>query len=110
MHTQIVKEAARQAVNSSMPLRVLEAVVVSPPPALSIQLAGDRRMIIPAELLLVAQHLTPHSRMLDRELDNSDILNFEDELKAGDQVLTLAVQGGQSYYIADRVVRYGANS
>ncbi|WP_018752168.1 DUF2577 family protein [Paenibacillus sanguinis] len=90
MLVQVVKEAARQAVDSAMPLRILEAVVVSPPPALSIQLAGDQRMIIPAELLLVAERL-------------------ETGLRTGDEVLIFAVQGGQTYYLADRVVRY-ANS
>src|SRR5689334_1862887 len=111
----IIKQAALEAMGASMPMQLLEATVLTPPPALSIQIGLDTKNPIPAEMIQVAEHLTNHTREVefegDFEIDGvvqeatfKGAMIFTDELQAGEKVAVISVQGGQSFYIAGRVM------
>ncbi|MGF6357085.1 hypothetical protein ABIE27_005024 [Paenibacillus sp. 4624] len=117
----IIKQAAVAAVQAGSPVQLLEATVLTPPPALSIQIGLDTKNPIPAELLQVAEHLTNHTRKVELEGDFEfggvvqegtfkGAMIFTDELQPGERVVVMSVQGGQSFYIAGRAVIYGADS
>lgn len=132
----IIKRAALKGVNAGGPVELMEAVVIQAPPGLLIRLKSDSKLLIPKDIIIVAEHLTRHDRVVTIEhaemaerdlgdktendyLDTDDKappyttykhsyvkLTFEDVLKEGDEVLVISLQGGQFYYIADRVIRY----
>lgn len=125
----LIKKAAQEANASSNPVEVFEAVVISPPPNLSIKLKGNDNLVIPKELIVVAELLTNHKRTVkmsstnitDEEtlqglgphqhdltsivLDNAE-LEFLNELAEGEQVMVIRFSGGQKYWICDRIVQY----
>ncbi|WP_153732526.1 DUF2577 family protein [Sporosarcina obsidiansis] len=140
----IMKRAALKGMLASGPVELMEAVVTQAPPDLKIVLKSDSKLPIPKEIIIVAEHLTRHTRIVSLNYEYpkswekiSDIgdeaketissrtnigsapsvpyeqyemkyarITFEDVLKEGDEVLVTSLQGGQIYYIADRVTRY----
>lgn len=122
----VIKQAALDAIRSTLPMEALEATVVSPEPELAIQIKGDTRITIPKEMLIVNAQLLPHKREIKVDgtkikfVDDEKVpwdhfwsegeIEFTDTLEAGDKVLVLAIQGGQSFYIAERVVTYGSDA
>lgn len=129
----IIKQAAVAAVAAAGPVQLLEATVLTPPPALSIQIGLDTKNPIPASMLSVSERLTSYEREAELEGDFeiegtlqtteytgtgkitgagtfSGKVKFINELKAGDKVLVMSVQGGQSFVISERLVKYGVDS
>lgn len=125
----LIKQAAKEVSASGNPVEIFEAVVISPPPNLTIKLKGDDSLVIPKELIVVAELLTKHKRIVklsstsitDEEtlqglgphqhdltsivLDNAE-LEFLNELAEGEQVMVIRFSGGQKYWICDRIVQY----
>ncbi|WP_307415077.1 DUF2577 family protein [Paenibacillus sp. W2I17] len=129
----IIKKAAVAAMEAAGPVQLLEATVLTPPPAISIQIGLDSKNPIPAAMLSFSERLTSYEREaelegefeIDGTLQTADYsgnakisgggtfsgkIKFINELKAGDKVLIMSFQGGQSFYIAERLVKYGADS
>lgn len=127
---QIIKKAAKDANQSESPLEIIEAVVSIAPPNLKIKVKNNAKLDIPTEIIQVSEHLTKHKRTANvtgaviassmtpngqgphtHDITGVDIeeadIEFTDELKLGDQVMVAKLQGGQSFYIFDRVVSYG---
>lgn len=126
---ELIKQAARGVTASGNPVEVFEAVVVSAPPNLSIKLKGNDGLVIPKELIVVAELLTRHKRTVKLTSVNitdeetlqglgphqhdltSIILNdsefeFLNELAVGEKVMVIRFAGGQKYWICDRIVQY----
>lgn len=133
---ELIKKVAKQTQETLNPVELMEAVVVSAPPELSLKLKNNSKLIILKEQLVVAEHLTRHKRivtiehleMAERELGDKiayDYINtddkqppyssfqynflemqFEDVLKEGDRVLVASFQGGQKFYVMDRLITY----
>lgn len=103
---EVLKKIAIDAMNSSGPVRLTEATVTSEPPNLEIRLRGDAKLTIPKELLVVSEHLTRHKRSIVLNGGTTSKLEFIDELKYGDKVMVIALQGGQKFYISDRLKTY----
>lgn len=127
---QVIKKITSETNRSESPLEIVEAVVVSDPPDLKIKVKDNDKLIIPAEIIQVSEHLTRHIRTADISgtviassmtangtgphkheitsvsLEGADV-EFTDELKIGDQVMVAILQGGQSFFIFDRVTSYG---
>lgn len=125
----LIKQAAQDVARSGNPVEVFEAVVITAPPNLSIRLKGNSGLVIPKELIVVAELLTKHKRKVklsstnitDEEtlqgmgphqhdltsiiLDNSE-LEFLNELAVGERVMVIRFSGGQKYWICDRIVQY----
>ena len=129
----IIKKAAIQAMEAAGPVQLLEATVLTPPPALSIQIGLETKNPIPASMLSVSERLTSYEREAELEgdfeiegsLETAEYtgkgkisgsgtfigkIKFPGQLKAGNKVLVMSVQGGQSFVISERLVKYGANS
>ena len=97
---QLIKNIAIDAFKGSAPLRFLEAVVVSSSP-IKIKLRNNDKLVIPSEVILIAEHLTKHTRQI-KVNGTVETCEFMDELKNGDRVMVAAIQGGQSFFIIDR--------
>lgn len=103
---EIMKKVARDTINNERPVKLIEAVVDSPPPNLSIRLKNDPKLTIPKELLVVSEVLTNHIRTVRINGGETTQIEFTEGLKVGDRVMVIAYQGGQKFYINDRLKRY----
>jgi len=156
---ELVKLHAVKGIRSLKLLELMEAEVVAGPPDLKVKLKGSDKLIIPKELLVVAEHLCrtvrkvtvmnsgttevssqsfkasvqigapvgkddpippAHDHKADISVDlkgrKFDLLNGElhyindddedDLLKAGDNVIVFSFEGGQKFFIFDRIVHY----
>jgi len=71
------------------PLQLVEGIVVSSPPNIQIKLKDNDKLIIPSELIQAAEQIHKLG------------------IHTGDQVMVAILQGGQSFFIVDRIVSYG---
>lgn len=100
----IIKAAAIDAVENSQMCDLKYGIVVNTSP---LQIKVTNQFILPDSLLIVPQHLTNYS--VDCSFKQSDgsfsrqSVTFYNALKTGDTVVLLRKQGGQSYYILDRI-------
>lgn len=100
---EIMKTASMDAMANAQicDLRYGKVVSVSP---LKVQVTNQ--FTIPSSMLVVPQHLTNHrvSVTLDwDEVKGTKTMTVNNALKIGDKVALLRKQGGQSYFILDRV-------
>lgn len=86
---QLIKQAAKDAVEASNPVQVHFGTVLSEEP---LEVQVDQRFILPAAALVVPESLGRYEGR---------------GLTAGDRVLLIRVQGGEKYVILDRVVSGG---
>ena len=91
----IVKRAALDAVDNAKMCDVRYGEVVSVSP-LKVQITNQ--FTIPSSLLTVPQHLTDYAVEIE-----SKSMVIHNALKIGDKVALLRSQGGQSYFILDRI-------
>lgn len=105
----VIKQAAVQAVNSTNPVQLVEAEVVTSFPDIKIRLDNNKKLVIPKELIIVPEHLTQHKKnvVINDEAANRNVeLTYKDELKAGDKVMAIRFQGGQQFFIIDKIITY----
>ncbi len=95
----IIKTAAMDVVNNAQMCDLRYGKVVSTSP-LKVQVTNQ--FTIPSSLLVVPEHLTNHKVgvTLDGE---TKTMTISGTLKVGDKVALLRKQGGQSYFILDRI-------
>ncbi|WP_183192400.1 DUF2577 domain-containing protein [Brevibacillus fluminis] len=145
---QLIKQFCLQTIQSMKLTSLMEGEVVSAPPELKVKLKGNDKLIIPKELLVVAEHLTKeYKRELKVETKGkADLqggmpsvtltpipspishthaatalsvsagdfslkqgeakMEYASELKAGDKVMVISFEGGQKFFIMDRIVSY----
>ncbi|MGN9864723.1 MULTISPECIES: DUF2577 domain-containing protein [Bacillus] len=96
-----IKELALGAVESESPVDVLPAEVVSASP-LSIRIRDNDKLVIPSDLLVVAEHLTEHTRQIELDGEKKTI-RFYNQLNKGDYVMIAAMPGGQSFFVIDKI-------
>lgn len=77
------------------------ATIVAPPPNLQIKFDKDGITLDKGDLI-VAEHLTQHSR----ELADGSILTFKTALKAGDKVIVASLEEKQIFIVIDKAVTY----
>lgn len=90
--SEAIKRLAVDAVEAQSPTDLILGDVVSVSP-LSVRLNENDKLIIPEELLI-----------WPARLDEGE----DDELEEGDSVMVLAMTGGQTFYILDKVVGGGS--
>ncbi|MBX7001883.1 MULTISPECIES: DUF2577 family protein [Bacillus] len=90
--SEAIKRLAVNAVDAQSPTDLILGDVVSVSP-LSVRLNENDKLIIPEELLI-----------WPARLDEGE----DDELEEGDSVMVLAMTGGQTFYILDKVVGGGS--
>lgn len=122
---QTIKKMAVEAIRATGMLELIEAEIYSGSPV-RLKLKGNDKLIIPSDFITVPEHLTRHKSRVNIssaivsdsmtsngdpshthniqsiKLTNAEI-EFLDELKTGDKVMVAAVQGGQSFFIIDRI-------
>lgn len=114
-----IKRAGADAVAASAPMQLMFGEVESDSP---LAVRVDQRFTLPAELLIVPESLTHyevplrHSHQYTDTSENGTATKTTEPalpeeptvirrgLEMGDKVVLLRVQGGQRYYIMDRVV------
>ncbi|EKF34106.1 DUF2577 family protein [Bacillus xiamenensis] len=90
--SEAIKRLAVDAVDAQSPMELILGDMVSVSP-LSVRLNENDKLIIPEELLI-----------WPARLDEGE----DDELEEGDSVMVLAMTGGQTFYILDKVVGGGS--
>ena len=108
----IVKQAALDAMENSQvcDLRFGEVVSIEP-----LQVKVTNQLTIPSSLLIVPEHLTNYEVGVtiewetESEQEHTHLVNstktmvINNELRLGDRVALLRKQGGQAYFILDRI-------
>ncbi|MBD3861785.1 DUF2577 domain-containing protein [Bacillus sp. 28A-2] len=85
--SEAIKRLAVNAVDAASPIDLVIGEVTAVAP-LSIRLNENHKLIIPEELLIWPKRLNKGE---------------DDELKTGDSIMVLAMAGGQSFYIIDKL-------
>lgn len=95
----VVKRAAIDAINNIQMCDLRYGTVVSTSP---LKVKVTNHFTIPSSLLIVPESLTDHD--VDITLDDAKkTMTIHGALKTGDKVALLRKQGGQSYFILDRI-------
>lgn len=80
-------------------------VVVSENPELQIEV--DDNVVLDADDLVIAEHLTNHTRTVKIGNSSSETtIEFTDELSLGDRVMVISDDDTDEYFVIDRVVEY----
>jgi hypothetical protein len=95
----IIKRAAMDAVDNAQMCDLRYGKVVSINP-LKVQVTN--LFTVPEALLEVPQHLTNYTVTMTIDGENTTV-TVRNALKTGDKVALLRKQGGQSYFILDRI-------
>jgi hypothetical protein len=119
---QVIKEIAMDAVDNSKIPDLRFGTVISDSP---LKVRVTNQFIIPSSMLIVPQNLTDYevditidasygwnteNKLVNGEPHNHELtigeqkLKIHNRLKIGDKVVMLRKQGGQSYFILDRIV------
>ncbi|NIK67104.1 DUF2577 family protein [Paenibacillus sp. BK720] len=147
----LIKQHSVKSIQAMKLPELMEAEVVSAPPDLKIKLRGSDKLIIPKELIVVAERLCRFTRKVnltnsggttigtqkfdgdtgvsstfththpysvevglkdrDFSLKEGEIHYINDDkkddvLKEGDKVMVIAFEGGQKFFVFDRIVTY----
>lgn len=147
----LIKQHSVKSIQAMKLPELMEAEIVSDPPDLKIKLKGSDKLIIPKELIVVAErlcrirrkvnltnsgattigaqtfkgntensltfaHAHPYSvevKLTDKDftLKDGEIHYINDDkkddlLKKGDKVMVITFEGGQKFFIFDRIVTY----
>ena len=117
----LIKQIAVDAVDNSKIPDLRFGTVMSESP---LKVRVTNQFIIPESMLIIPQHLTDYEVKVtidltyewetqDESEHNHDIMinqkkmKIHNKLKTGDKVALLRKQGGQSYFILDRLVEWG---
>ena len=95
----VVKQAAMDAIGNAQmcDLRYGEVVSTSP-----LKVMVTNQFTLPSSLLIVPEHLTNRTVSITLD-DETKTMTIYGALKTGDKVALLRKQGGQSYFILDRI-------
>lgn len=119
----VLQEVIAKTVSASMPISLVDGVVLTPLPDITIQVGNDK-LIIDADQIVISQRLLPRTdnfEIVQQEYKTTEEgpyrpiwirgeLQFTDEVQVGETLLMLRYEGGQKYYVIDRGVSYGTDS
>lgn len=101
---QIIKQTALDAVDNAQMCDLRFGTVVDTSP---LRVKVTNQFTLPSSLLIVPEHLTNHTVNVvmhdDNDTDKEYEMRVNNALKVGDRVALLRKQGGQSYFILDRI-------
>lgn len=113
---EIIKKAVQQGIDGAALPGLMEGEVVSSSP-LKIRIKRNSKLVIPRELLVVPENLT--NRTIKASISasyvstssenfsnfnaNNASITINNALKTGDKVMLISFEGGQKYYILDRI-------
>ena len=113
---EIIKKVVQQGIEGSSLTSLMEGEVVSSSP-LKVKIKKNSKLIIPSELLVVPENLkdrtikvslsSPYVSTSSENFNNFNANNasmtINNSLKTGDKVMLISFEGGQKYYILDRI-------
>ena len=79
------------------------ATVITAPPSLKIQ-PDNSTIDLDGSDLVVAEHLTEHTRTASIDGGADSTITFRSNLAAGDRVIIASMNGGQTYVILDKAI------
>lgn len=95
----IIKRTALEAFANEQPCDLRYGTVINNNP---LQIRITNLLVIPSAVLVIPEHLT--NRNVNITIDGEEkTMTVQNELKVGDKVALLRKQGGQSYFILDRI-------
>ena len=98
-----VKRAALDAMENAQLCDLRYGTVVDTSP---LKVKVTSQFTIPSSLLIVPEHLTKHTVSVTvdwGEVSGTKKMTINNALKVGDKVALVRKQGGQSYFILDRI-------
>lgn len=112
-----IMKAAMQAMDNAAPMSLAEGEIVNAPPDLKIRLKKNLKLVIPSNLIVVPENLTEHVKICDVTCDvvttdsgtfnnfkaNDAKIKVKNPLKKGDRVMVATFEGGQRFYILDKI-------
>lgn len=107
--TNLIKTAARQAVDASNPVHILFGEVTSADP---LEVNVDQRFNLTADFLVIPESLSRYEVDLSHSHSYSggttgesltSLVVIREGLQVGDKLILIRVQGGQKYVIFDKV-------
>lgn len=113
---EIIKKVVQQGIDGAALPGLMEGEVISSSP-LKIRIKRNSKLVIPRELLVVPENLTNRtikasisasyvstsSENFSNFNTNSASITINNALKTGDKVMLISFEGGQKYYILDRI-------
>ena len=113
---EIIKKVVQQGIEGSSLTSLMEGEVVSSSP-LKVKIKKNSKLIIPSELLVVPENLkdrtikvslsslyvSTSSENFNNFNANNASMTINNSLKTGDKVMLISFEGGQKYYILDRI-------
>ena len=96
---RLIKKAAVDAVKAGKPANVIIGVVTSASP---LKVKISEKVEVSGALLICPQHLTNHQITL-KDGDDTKTVQFMNALKKNEKVALLSNQGGQQFFILDRI-------
>lgn len=96
---ELIKKMAVKAVEESKPMSVLFGTVVQEEP---IQIKVDSKFILEEDFLLISEYLTDREIEIETEEERKTV-KFFNKLKEGERVILFQEQGGQRFYVVDRL-------
>lgn len=97
---KLIKTAALEAVENAQMCDLRYGKVISTSP-LKVQITNQ--LTLPESVLVVPEHLTKRTVSITLAESEAKEMIIDNELKVGDKVALLRKQGGQSYFILDRI-------
>lgn len=98
----LIKQACREFIENAQmcDLRYGEVVSVNP-----LRVKVTSNLTIPSSVLIVPEHLTDRVVTVSNDgiVEDGQTMVIHNALKIGDRVALLRKQGGQSYFILDRI-------
>ena len=115
---RLVQKAAVEAGESTYPMKLLFGVVMEENP---LQILADQRLLLTGELLYLSTAVAKREMVMEvhhqtesancgdgshsHGITGNKTVVVHNELKKGEQVFMLRMQGGQRFFVLDRVVR-----
>jgi hypothetical protein len=102
---EVIQKAIKQGIDNAGLVGVMEGEVVSAPPNLKVRLKNNSKLIISKELLVVPQKLTDYTMQCSIMTDTEEItsITLKNNLKIGDKIMLVSFEGGQRFYILDKI-------
>lgn len=96
-----IKKAAIEAVEAGKPVSLAFGKVVAVNP---LKINIEQKMALGKEQLILCKHLT--ERNIDMTINGDrETVTVHEQLKNGEEVILMRMQGGQKYLVLDRVVK-----
>ena len=97
----VIKRASSEARNASKPSDVMFGTVISTSP---IKIQVSQKLTLSAMQLVIPHGLSKYTVSMTDESNIEKQVTVDNSLKNGDKVILIRQEGGQKYFVMDKVV------